>query len=165
MTPDQVRAAMADPVAQRLLNSPNLARLAYVARDGTPRVIPVAFHWNGTTIVIGTVPGSAKVKALEANPAVALTIDTGPPAWPPNVLLIRGTATVTLVDGVFPEYVAGAKKVTPAEEFPNWEAGVRALYDRMARIDITPTWVTVHDFETRIPRAVEDLARAKFGGR
>ncbi len=165
MTPDQVRAAMADPVAQRLLNSPNLARLAYVARDGTPRVIPVAFHWTGTTIVIGTVPGSAKVKALEANPAVALTIDTGPPAWPPNVLLVRGTATVTLVDGVFPEYVAGAKKVTPAEEFPNWEAGVRALYDRMARIDITPTWVTVHDFETRIPRAVEDLARAKFGGR
>jgi hypothetical protein len=36
------------------------------------------------TIVIGTVPGSAKVKALQANPAVALTIDTGPPTWPPN---------------------------------------------------------------------------------
>src|SRR5215207_546658 len=98
---------MADPVAQRLLNSPIPARLAYVARNGTPRVIPVAFHWNDSTIVIGTVPGSAKVKALEANPAVALTIDTSPPAWPPNVLLVRGTATVTLVDGVFPEYVAG----------------------------------------------------------
>jgi len=41
---------------------------------------------------------------------------------------------------------------------------VRALYDQMARIDITPTWVKIHDFETRIPKAVEDLARAKFGG-
>jgi hypothetical protein len=73
--------------------------------------------------VLGTVPGSAKVKALEANPAVALTIDTGPPTWPPNVLLVRGTASVTLVDGVFPEYVAAAKRVMPVEEFPKWEAG------------------------------------------
>lgn len=164
MTPEEIRTAMEDPVAQRLLSSPNPARLAYVALDGTPRVIPVGFHWNNTTIVVGTVPGSAKVKALEANPTVALTIDTSPPAWPPNVLLVRGTATVTLTDGVFPEYVAGARKLTPVQEFPKWEAGVHALYDQMARIDITPTWVKIHDFETRIPQAVEDLARAKFGG-
>lgn len=163
MTPDEIRAAMEDPVAQRLLSSANPARLAYVAPDGTPRVVPVGFVWNGTTIVIGTVPGAPKVPALEANPAVAVTIDTSPPAWPPNVLLVRGTAEVTLVDGVFPEYVAGARKLTPVEEFPGWEAGVHALYDQMARIDITPTWVRVHDFETRIPQAVEDLARSKFG--
>jgi hypothetical protein len=163
VTPDEIRAVMENPVAQRLLDSANPARLAYVARDGTPRVVPVGFHWNGTTIVIGTVPASAKVAALRANPAVAITVDTSPPTWPPNVLLVRGTATVTLVDGVFPEYVAGAKKLTPAEEFPHWEAGVHALYDRMARIDITPVWAKVHDFETRIPQAVEDLAKAKFG--
>lgn len=163
MTPEEIRAAMEDPVAQRLLGSAIPGRLAYVALDGTPRVVPVGFHWDGTTIVIGTVPTSAKVAALEANPAVALTIDTSPPTWPPNVLLVRGTARVTLVDGVFPEYVAASKKVTPAEAFPEWEAGVNALYDQMARIDITPTWVKIHDFETRIPQAVEDLARAKFG--
>lgn len=162
MTPDETRAAMEDPVAQGLLHSANPARLAYLARDGTPRVIPVGFEWNGTELVIGTVPASAKVAALKANPAVALTIDTSPPTWPPNVLLIRGRATVTLVEGVFPEYVAGARKLTPVEEFPKWEAGVNALYDQMARIDITPTWVRIHDFESRIPKAVEDLARAKF---
>lgn len=164
MTPEEIGSAMEDPVAQRLLNSPNPARLAYVALDGTPRAIPVGFHWNNTAIVIGTVPGSAKVKALKAKPAVALTIDTSPPAWPPNALLVRGTATVTLTSGVFPEYVAGARKVTPVEEFSKWEAGVHALYDQMARIDIIPTRVKIHDFETRIPQAVEDLARAKFGG-
>lgn len=163
MTPEQIRAAMEDPVAQRLLHSANPARLAYAARDGTPRVVPVGFDWNGTTIVIGTLPASAKVASLKANPVVALTIDTSPPTWPPNVLLIRGTAAVTMVDGVFPEYVAGAKKLTPAEEFPSWEDGVNMLYDQMARIDITPTWVRIHDFETRIPQAVENLARAKFG--
>ncbi|TRW44822.1 pyridoxamine 5-phosphate oxidase [Georgenia yuyongxinii] len=154
---------MEDPVAQRLLWSANPGRLAYVARDGTPRVIPVGFEWNGTTIVIGTVPGATKVGALKTRPAVAMTVDTSPPAWPPNVLLIRGTATVSIVDGVFPEYVAASRRLTPAEEFPQWEASVRALYDRMARIDITPTWVRILDFETRIPHAVEDLARAKFG--
>lgn len=164
MTPEEIRAAMADPVAQRLLNSANPARLAYVARDGTPRVVPVAFLWTGSTIVIGTVPGSAKVAALRAKPAVALTIDTSPPVWPPNVLLVRGTATVTMVDGVFPEYVEASRKVTPAEEFPQWEAGVHALYGRMARIDVTPTWVTIHDFETRLPKAVEEVVEAKFGG-
>ena len=163
MTPEQVRAAMKDEIAQQLLSSANPARLAYVARDGTPRVVPVGFQWNGTTMVIGTVPSSAKVKALEANPVVAVTIDTSPPAWPPNVLLLRGTAAVTMVDGVFPEYVAASRKLVPADAFSEWEAGVRALYDQMARIDITPTWVRIHDFETRIPQAVEDLARSKFG--
>lgn len=164
MTADEIRAAMEDPVAQELLASANPARLAYVARDGTPRVVPVGFDWNGAAIVIGTVPSSIKAESLKSNPVVALTIDTSPPTWPPNVLLIRGRATVSLVDGVFPEYVAGARKLTPPEEFPSWEAGVNALYDEMARIDITPTWVTIHDFETRIPQAVADLARAKFGG-
>jgi hypothetical protein len=161
--PDEVNAVMEDPVAQRLLASANPARLAYIARDGTPRVVPVAFNWNGVTLVIGTVPGAAKVAALETNPSVALTIDTSPPVWPPNVLLIRGTAKVSLVDGVFPDYVAGARKVTPAAEFPHWEAGVHALYEQMARIDVTPTWAKIHDFETRIPQAVEDLVRTKFG--
>src|SRR4051812_21492511 len=155
---------MEDPVARRLVTSANPARLAYIARDGTPRVVPVAFHWNGESMVIGTVPGSAKVAALRANSAVALTIDTSPPAWPPNVLLIRGTAEVSLVDGVFPEYVEAARKVTPAEEFPGWEAGVHALYDQMARIDVTPAWATIQDFETRLPQAVDELLRARSGG-
>jgi hypothetical protein len=162
--PDEIRTLMEDPVARRLMAGPNLARLAYLALDGTPRVVPVAFHWNGETVVIGSVPGSAKVSALRANAAVALTIDTSPPTWPPNVLLIRGTAHVSLVDGVFPEYVEGARKVTPAEEFPAWEAGVRGLYDEMIRIDVTPTWVAIQDFETRLPQAVDALVRTKLGG-
>lgn len=164
MNQDDARTLLDDPVARRLLESANPARLAYLALDGTPRVVPVGFHWNGDTFVVGTIPGAAKVAALRAHPAVALTIDTSPPTWPPNVLLVRGTATVTLVDGVFPEYVAASRKLTPPEEFAEWEAGVRALYDRMARIDITPTWARVQDFETRLPQAVEELARAKFGG-
>ena len=84
MEPDEVRAVMGDPVAQRLLASADLARLAYVATDGTPRVVPIAFEWDGARLVMGTVPASAKVAAIRANPAVALTIDTSPPVWPPE---------------------------------------------------------------------------------
>jgi hypothetical protein len=158
-----VQAAMQDPVARALLESRNPARLAYVALDGTPRVVPVGFQWDGQALVMGTVPSSAKVAALRAHPAVAITIDTTPPAWPPKVLLVRGTATTTVVDGVFEEYLAGAKRLTPPEQFAEWEAGVRSLYEQMVRIDVRPTWVTIHDFETRIPRAVEDLVRTRLG--
>ena len=164
MVSADIAAQLDDPVAQRLLHASVPARLAYVALDGTPRVVPVGHVWDGTSIVVGTIPGSAKVRALQANPAVALTVDTSPPTWPPNALFIRGRATVTIVDGVFPEYVEGARRLTPAEEFPAWEAGVGALYDQMARFDIEPTHVTIHDFEQRIPAAVRRLAEEKFGG-
>ena len=163
MKPADVQAAMQDPVARALLESSNPARLAYVAADSTPRVVPVGFHWDGESLVVGSVPGSAKVAALRANPAVAITIDTSPPAWPPKVLLMRGLASVTIVDEVFPEYIAGAKRLTPADQFEQWEAGVRSLYDQMARIAILPTWVRIQDFESRIPQAVEELVTTKFG--
>jgi hypothetical protein len=41
---------------------------------------------------------------------------------------------------------------------------VRALYDRMARVDVTPTWVTIQDFETPLARAVADVIAEKSGG-
>lgn len=72
-----------DEVAQELLHSQELAKLAYNWTDGTPRVVPIWFHWDGREIVMGT-PGTApKVKALEARPDVALTIDTT--SWPHEI--------------------------------------------------------------------------------
>lgn len=35
-----------DPVAQDLLGSKELARLAYTWLAGTPRVVPIWFHWT-----------------------------------------------------------------------------------------------------------------------
>jgi hypothetical protein len=35
------------PVAQQLLESKLPARISYVWTDGTPRVVPHGFHWNG----------------------------------------------------------------------------------------------------------------------
>jgi len=38
---------------------------------------------------------------------------------------------------------------------------VRALFDQMAVITITLTWAKLLDFETTIPKAVEDIVRAR----
>lgn len=141
------------PVAQELLHSTNPARLAYVWRDGTPRVIPIWFHWTGKEIVLGTPVTSPKVKLLADNTPVALTIDGV--AWPYKALSIRGTARVETVDGVAPEYAAAAERYFGPEQGRAWVEQVRGLMPRMTRIAVRPAWVGLLDFETRFPSAIE----------
>src|SRR5437588_11050656 len=76
-------------MSQELL-ARDLTRLAYVAKDGTPRTIPIGFTWNGYQLVMCTAKNAPKLTALRHNPAVALTIDTE--VHPPKILLIRGRA-------------------------------------------------------------------------
>ena len=85
-------------MAQQLLGSTIPARLSYVWPDGSPRVVPIWFHWDGREVVLGTPANAPKVKALQRNPKVALTIDGD--AWPHPVLLLRGTAETRVVEGV-----------------------------------------------------------------
>jgi hypothetical protein len=142
-----------DPVAQQLLASATPARLAYTWHDGTPRVVPIWFHWTGEEIVLGTPPKAPKVRALSSHPKVALTIDGS--AWPYKVLQIRGTARVSLVNGVVPEYAAAAERYFGPEQGKAWVGQVGGLFAGMARIAITPEWAAVLDFETRFPSAIE----------
>jgi hypothetical protein len=148
-----------DPYAQRLLAAPIPARLAYVALDGTPRAIPIGYHFDGTAFVMATSEGAPKITALQKNPAVALTIDTD--TQPPLVLLVRGTVEIEMVDGVVPEYLEGARRTMGDEALPAFREQVTALYDRMAKITLTPTWARVHDFETRLPDSVTRIMRSK----
>src|SRR6202162_4778276 len=101
-------ALLQDPASQELLHSKIPARLAYVWTDGTPRVIPIWFHWNGKELVMGTPPKAPKLKALAKNPKVSLTIDNN--TFPHKVLLIRGTARLESVAGVVPEYARAAER-------------------------------------------------------
>ncbi len=141
-----------DPVAQELLHSTNLARLAYTWRDGTPRVIPIWFHWDGETIVLGTPPNAPKVDVLPNNSKVALTIDRD--EWPYHALLIRGTAHVETVEGVTPEYAACAERYFGTEQGKEWVETVRQMFSQMVRVSVRPEWVSILDFETRFPSAI-----------
>ncbi|GHF91240.1 MULTISPECIES: pyridoxamine 5'-phosphate oxidase family protein [Amycolatopsis] len=159
MQQHEIAEVLDRPLSRELL-ARDLTRLAYVAKDGTPRSIPIAFTWNGTEIVLCTTKNSPKLPSLRANPAVALTIDTE--VHPPKILLIRGRAELDVVDGIPEEYLQmnGTYQMTP-EQRVEWEREVRSLYDGMVRIVITPTWAKLIDFETTLPSAVEELARRR----
>ena len=162
MTKEEITEILARPYAQQLLNGPEPARMAYNGLDGDPRVIPIGFWTEGDRVVMATLPKSAKVAALRKNPKVALTIDQG--AFPPKVLLIRGTAEVELVAGIPDGYLNAGRKVMNDDQYPEWVAGVRSLYDEMVVITITPTWAKLLDFETTLPKAVADLIKEKSDG-
>lgn len=136
-------------IAQRLLVSKELARMAYVAADGTPRVFPMMFHWNGSEIVFATFAGAKKIKALRARPDVAVTIDTT--GMPPSGLLVRGRVEVTDVDGVAPDYVIVQERYFGREQAAPGLAEIDQPGLRMARIALKPAWVGTFDFMTRMP--------------
>lgn len=142
-----------DPVAQRMLQSKTPARFAYNWSDGTPRVVPIGFHWNGAEIVLGTPVDAPKMKALHAGDAVALTIDSD--TMPYNVLLIRGLVHTDIVDGIAPEYAAMCNRVMGEAGAQEWLANLRPMSPQMARIFIKPTWVGILDFASRFPSALE----------
>jgi Pyridoxamine 5'-phosphate oxidase len=144
--------------AQELLAATSAAHLGYVGKDGAPRVVPVGFFWTGDEFVIATATTAPKVAALSANPDVALAIDAGDTPGQARALSIRGPATVEIVDGVVPEYLAAARKSMEADAAAEFERNVRATYEQMARIAITPRWVRFYDFGAgRMPGFLQEL--------
>ena len=146
--------------AQRLLQSAIPARFAFVWSDGTPRVVPTWFHWDGTEIVsatyaagpaIGIRHAAQRIEVLRANPHVALVIDTE--ASPPESLTIRGIATVDEVDGVAPEYLLAAKRYLGDEGAEALAAQLDQPGTKQVRIAVRPTWVGLIDFQSRRPSA------------
>ncbi len=140
------------PASQELLRSKIPARLAYVWTDGTPRVVPIWFHWNGREFVLGTPPKAPKLKALAKNPKVALTIDNN--EFPHKVLLVRGTARMEKVAGVASEYAAAAERYFGSQQGKAWVSQMGSMVSEMVRITIIPEWVGLLDFQTRFPSAL-----------
>jgi PPOX class probable F420-dependent enzyme len=150
-TPQGDLSLLESDTAQRLLASTIPARVAYTWADGTPRVVPIWFHWDGEELVMASVADAPKVAALQRNPTVAVTIDAN--EYPHDVLLVRGDAEVSMVDGVVPEYAAAAQRYFGEEGAEQW---LSQLPDdaRMARIGVRPSWVAVLDFQQRFPSAI-----------
>jgi hypothetical protein len=142
-----------DPVARQLLESRIPARLAYNWSDGTPRVIPIGFHWNGTELVFCTPTDAPKLKVLRDGAVVAVTIDGD--SMPYHVLLLRGRVRADVVSGIAPEYVLMARRTLGDEAGQAWLDQVAGMCPQMARIFLRPGWVGVLDFETRFPSAIE----------
>ena len=50
--------------------------LVTVSGDGTPQPNPVWFSWDGASILVYSAPDQAKLRNIEANPRVALHLDS-----------------------------------------------------------------------------------------
>jgi hypothetical protein len=148
-----------DPVAQQLLASSNVARLAYNWTDGSPRVVPIWFHWNGSELVFGGPPVAPKVKALRRDPRVAITIDDAS-QFPYKALLIRGRLEQEEVTGVAPEYASAAERYRGPEQGKAWVENIRKMGPKMTRMRVRPEWVGILDFQSRFPSAIEKAMAA-----
>ncbi len=121
MTDAELATLFADPVAQRLLHAATPARFAYTGLDGAPRVIPIGWEWDGSALLMWTVPRSAKVRALQHDARAAVTIDTN--EFPPKVLLVRGTATLEEIEGVPQGYLEAGHRNVGDDQYDEWVGG------------------------------------------
>ena len=140
-----------DPIVAALLAGPNLARLAYISVGGKPRVVPIWFAHDGGDLIMVTGPRAAKLRALENNPAVAVTIDSSTPPY--KVLLIEGEAALEPVEGMAPEY----RKIVERYLGVAAEAYLQQLLPRVkkqVRIRISPRTWRVFDFVKRYPKSL-----------
>ena len=163
MKQNEIAEILDRPTSQELL-ARDLLRMAYVAKDGTPRNIPIAFTWNGSEIVVCTTKNAPKLPSLRCNPEVALTIDTE--VHPPKILLVRGRAELDVVDGIPDEYLQmnGTYDMTH-EQRVEWEAEVRSLYDREPMRATSGRSVLVRQQGRGRGRSLSDIQRTLRGGR
>lgn len=150
-------------VARRLLSSRIPARFAYIATDGTPRVLATWFHWTGELLAMPTFlaaphvrHAAGRLRALRANSDVAVTIDTE--TFPPEVLTIRGRVEISEFDGVPPEYASAARRYLGDDAAREYLTQIDQPGTRMAGIDLRPAWVGVHDFRSRLPSALGGIS-------
>lgn len=156
----RITEILTDPVTLDLVEKQPVMQIAYAAADGSPRAVPIGYLLRDGRFLFFTIPTSDKVAALHRDPRIALTIDVFPP---PSCLLVRGTADLREEDGVPDEYLEASFRTMPAEQHAGFEEQVRALYDSMVRVVVTPTWVRLNDFQRTAPRAVERLVEAERG--
>ena len=99
---------------------------------------------------MGSPPRAPKVRVLESNPNVAITIDGT--TWPYKVLMIRGKAEVSTVDDVDRDYALACERYMGEQAGRAWVSTLAG--QPMARIAVRPEWVGILDFETRLPSAL-----------
>jgi hypothetical protein len=114
---------------------------------------PHRYLRDGATFQFWTIPGAPKLRALQADPRVAITIDMN--TVPPRVLYARGRAALGVVEGVPAGYLEASHRGLPREQWDGFDAQVRSLYDRMVVIKVTLDWAKLIDFETTVPIALE----------
>jgi pyridoxamine 5'-phosphate oxidase family protein len=124
------------------IGSQPIARLATVAPDGQPDVVPVGFEFDGTSFYIGGMNPDRTRRTLNiqgGNDKIALVIDdvTTEAGWAPRFLRVYGTAEV--VERDTPQGAQLHLKLTPSLSW-SWNLDGRP----MAEAGSLATRRTVH---------------------
>ena len=97
------------------------AHIATVGRDGAPQSTPVWVDYDGTHVRFNSAKGRLKVKNLERNPKVALSIQD--PENPYRYVQVRGRIAETTEQGADAHIDALAKKYLGKDSYPNRRPG------------------------------------------
>ena len=78
--------------AARRLREDRIGWLVTVGKTGIPAPNPVWFTWDGATVLVYSEPDQAKLRHIEANPNVALHLDSQ--AGGDDIVIVSGTAAI-----------------------------------------------------------------------
>ncbi|KQR17292.1 pyridoxamine 5'-phosphate oxidase family protein [Cellulomonas sp. Leaf334] len=135
-------------LSERLTTAP-VIWLATVDGHGRPHAVPVWFVWADPRIAMFTPAGTAKVRHVRANPAVALHLDTQDDGG--RVITLSGAATLDVPDEVDQARSAFAAKYEPALGgapisgwFATFDQPVTVEVERIVSWTSTPTGPDVY---------------------
>lgn len=80
----------------RFLSEPRVAVLAYLRHDGRPNQSPIWYCYDGAALVMSTVTGSPKHRALARDPRVTVTVQDERPPY--RAVVIEGSVTLTPIE-------------------------------------------------------------------
>lgn len=99
-----------------LLEGPRFAHVATIGPDGEPQSNPVWFAWDGKHVLFSQVPDRQKVKNLERDPRIALSIMDF--ENPQRYLEIRGVVVSVDPDEDYAFVDSLAKRYLGADKYP-----------------------------------------------
>ena len=114
---------MDKPALDAFLGEARIGKLVTLRGDGSPTVVPIWYGWDGKTATIFTSRKSAKVRRIEADPRVALSVEE-PAGKQEAWVTIEGIASIEQQGGIELARVLIARYYTPeraADVLPGWE--------------------------------------------
>lgn len=121
--------------AKKIIEETSFAHVATINADGSPQVSPVWVEHDGTHVVINSEEKRLKVRNLQRNPAVSVSIQS--PANPYEYVEIRGKVVEITPNGGFEGIDRLAKKYMGVDEYPGNQPG-----DVRVVVKIEPTRIT-----------------------
>jgi PPOX class probable F420-dependent enzyme len=127
-------------IADRLRNE-LILWLASVRPDGRPHLVPVWFLWEDETILIFSKPKNQKLTNLQANPAVAVALDSADDG--DDIVVLEGVATLVNDPDTSAKLAAYATKYADRLADMGWTPESMAKeYTEAIRITLTRTLVS-----------------------